>query len=162
MAYIYEDKSTDIQKDEMKKSLEKMEKSIQNGKEIEEELAAVWEKIRLDAFSNCPMDTGSLASTIRVIKTSLGNMVGGNSSIKSITLFDRTIVAGDYMTINPKTNKPVDYASFVHDGYTKGGYVNNGTPFLTNALAKYNAELDAAIERALVKLGKDFEEGGKN
>jgi len=158
MAYIIKDKAKEnIEK--TTESLKQLEKDIKETKAIEDELARIWEDIRLDAFTNCPMDTGSLASTIRIIKTSLGSMMSGISPMKSITLFDRTIVAGDYMTINPKTNKPVDYASFVHDGYSKGGYINNGTPFLTNALAAHNDELEAAITRALNKLGKKYNDG---
>ena len=109
MAYIIKDKAKEnIEK--TTESLKQLEKDIKETKAIEDELARIWEDIRLDAFTNCPMDTGSLASTIRIIKTSLGSMMSGISPMKSITLFDRTIVAGDYMTINPKTNKPVDYA----------------------------------------------------
>jgi hypothetical protein len=159
MAYIYkEDKGSN--KDTIE-ALENLEKDIGKSKAIEDELTKVWEKIRMDAFTDCPMDTGSLASTIRVIKTPLGSMMSGNSPIKSITIFDRTIVAGDNMTINPKTNKGVDYASLVHDGYSKGGYINNGKPFLTNALAKNDAELMEAVNKALDKLERRYSEGGQ-
>jgi hypothetical protein len=39
---------------------------------------------------------------------------------------------------------------------SKDGTIHNGTPFLTNALAKHDAQLTAAIDRALKKLGNKF------
>jgi hypothetical protein len=62
---------------------------------------------------------------------------------------------------NPRTHKPVDYASWVHDGYIgKDGKVYSGTPFLTNALAENSEELNKAIDRALRKLGQKYERSG--
>ena len=140
------------------KSLEQLKRDIQEGKEIEQELARVWEKIRMDAYIDCPKDTGALSETIRVVKTPLTSLTGNISPVKSITVFDRTIIAGDLMRLNRKTKGPVDYAGFVHDGYVmRNGLIYNGRPFLTNALAKNDEELNAAINRALVKLGKKFE-----
>jgi hypothetical protein len=141
------------------KALENMRKDVQDSKEIEQELAAVWEKIRNDAFIDCPKRTYSLASTIRVIKTPISSTLSGISPIKSITIFDRTIVAGDEMVINPETKGPVDYAGYVHDGYVKDGIMYGGHPFLTNALADNDEKLNNAIERALRKLGKKYEGG---
>jgi hypothetical protein len=141
------------------KATEQLKKDIEEGKAISYELAKIWEKIRADAFFECPKDTGSLAQTIRVVKTSINSMESGISPIKSITIFNRAIVAGDLMKINPKTKGPVDYAGFVHDGYIKSGNVHNGRPFLTNALARNDEELNKAVDRALIKLGKKFEGG---
>jgi len=144
--------------DTTERALTKLKNDIQEGKEIESELSRIWEKIKMDAIIECPKDTGSLSQTIKVVKTSIESMISGVSPIKSITLFDRTIVAGDFFKTNPKTKGPVDYAGFVHDGYVmRNGLIYNGRPFLTNALAKNDEELNAAINRALVKLGKKFE-----
>jgi hypothetical protein len=138
-------------------ALQKLENSIKDGKEIEEELDNVFYKVEVDAFLDCPKDTSMLASTIKIVKTPIGTMDGTVSSIKSITIYDRTIVAGDLTARNPKTKGPVNYAGWVHDGYiSKDGTVHSGRPFLTNALAKHDAELTSAINRALDKLGKKF------
>ena len=158
MAYIYkEDKGSNK---DTQDSLRQMEKDVQEAREIEAELSRVWDKIKTDAFLDCPKDTWSLANTIRIVKSPMLSMTGDVSPIKSITIFDRSIVAGDLMRINPKTKGPVDYASLVHDGYVmQNGRVFNGRPFLTNALSKNDAELEKAIDRALTKLGKKFEGG---
>jgi len=157
MAYIYkEDKNSNK---DTQDALKKFEKDIQEGKEIELELGRVWEKIKSDAYMNCPKDTWSLAETIKVVKTPINTMTSGVSAVKSITIFDRTITAGDLLKINPKTKRPVDYAVLIHDGYIRNGKVYNGRPFLTNALASNEEELDKAVNRALAKLGKKFEGG---
>ena len=157
MAYIYkEDKGSNK---DTQDSLRKMGKDIQEAREIEAELSRVWDKIKGDAFLDCPKDTWSLANTIRVVKTPMLSMTGDIAPIKAITIFDRSIVAGDLLKVNPKTKGPVDYASYVHDGYMKGNTIITGRPFLTNALAKNDAELEKAIDRALAKLGKKFEGG---
>lgn len=158
MAYIYkEDKGSN---QSTKTSLQKLEDDIKNAREIEMELARVWDKVRSDAFMMCPKDTWSLANTIRVVKTPMGTTTGDVSSVKSVQIFDRTIVAGDLTKINPKTKQPINYGVFVHDGYIKDGVVHNGVPFLTNAIAQNEDELMQAVNRALAKLGKKYETGG--
>ena len=158
MAYLY--KEDEGSNKDTQDALKRLEKDIKEGREIEAELARVWDKIKSDAYINCPKDTWSLAETIKVVKTPMGSLTSGVSAVKSITIFDRTITAGDLLKINPKTKRPVDYASLVHDGYImKNGRAYNGVPFLTNALASNDEELNKAVNRALAKLGKKFEGG---
>lgn len=158
MAYVYKDDrgSNKATVD----ALNQFSKDIKVGIEIEQEINRVWDKIQTDAFIACPKDTWSLANTIKVVNSPLTSMTGNISPIKSITIFNKTIVAGDLIKINPKTKRPVDYASLVHDGYVRAdGKVVNGTPFLTESLAQNEGELNDAIERALAKLGKKFSRG---
>src|SRR3972149_2368240 len=159
MTYITEDdKGT---KKAMRNALDKTRRNFEDGSEIVMELNRVWDKILQDAIDICPKDTGSLARTIRIVKIPLGISLGGLSEMKEITIFDRSIIAGDEMVINPKTKSGVNYASYVHDGFIRqNGVVETGRPFLTEALALNEEELNRAIERALNKLGKKFEESG--
>lgn len=158
MAYVEEtDNGT---KRQTREALQKTRDNFKKGKDIEFELTKVWNKVKEDAYDGCPKDTVSLASTIRVVKIPLGQLSSAWSRIKEITMFDRSIVAGDITKINPKTKRPVDYAVFIHDGFTrKNGRFYNGVPFLSNALALNSEEINRAIERALRKLGKRFEKG---
>jgi hypothetical protein len=128
--------------------------------EIEMELQRAWNKVKVDAVTICPKDTGSLASTIKIVATEQVDSLFGSPN-KSITLFDRAIIAGDETKINPKTKGPVNYALPVHDGYMRrDGAIYLGTPFLSYALANNEDALEAAIDRALMKLGKKFETDG--
>lgn len=160
MAYVYEDKSTEIQKKKLIESLEKTSKDISQGKHIEDELTRVWNKVKTDAYIACPKDTGTLAGTIRVVASEVAD-AGLGSSDKSITMFDRAIIAGDITKTNPKTKGPCNYAQFVHDGYMRrDGAIYIGVPFLSYALALNEMALEDAIDKALQKLGKEFSEGG--
>jgi hypothetical protein len=155
MCYVYVDPKIDGDIKAVKKALEQMQRNIKNGKYLTPELNRVWNKIKQDAVSMCPKDTGSLAGSIRVVNSEAVD--GLNPTNKSITVFDRAIVAGDSMKINPKTNGAVDYAQFVHDGYMRqDGKLYIGVPFLTYALALNEVALENAVDRALQKLGNEF------
>ena len=148
-------------KKKAREALEQLRLDFQNGDIISKELSRVMIKIRDDAKIMCPKETGTLASTIRIAKIPMGAMTGAWSHVKELTVFNMSIVAGDLMKINPKYNKPCDYATWVHDGHKmRDGSFWAGIPFLTEALAKNEGELDKAIERALKKLGKKFEKYG--
>lgn len=139
-------------------ALERTRKDIATGGDIARELDRVWNAIKDDAYKLCPKDTGALANSIRVVKIPTGAMIGGWSKIKEISIFDRSIVAGDITKTNPKTKKPVDYATWVHDGHKMpDGRLFTGVPFLTEAIAMHDEELNKAIQRALRKIGKKYE-----
>jgi len=142
-----------------RKTMEALEKTRKNlPDEVRKELDRIWRKIADDARLLCPKDTGTLAKTIRVVKAPKG-LMSRLAASKEITIINRSIIAGDLMKINPKSGRPCDYARLVHDGHRlRDGSFWNGVPFLTEALAKNEAELNRAIERALKKLGKKFEE----
>jgi hypothetical protein len=127
--------------------------------EIEMQLQRAWNKVKMDAVLMCPKDTGTLAGTIRVVRS---EEVDGISSVnKSITMFDRAILAGDLMKINPKSHEPCNYAQIVHDGYMrKDGAIYIGVPFLTYALALNEGTIQDALDKALINLGTKFSEGG--
>jgi len=134
-------------------SLGKLRRDFEEGNKIRNNLDEVIDKIVEMAIDECPKDTGTLASTIKAIDGSLGGIFGGG--IKSLTVFNKTIMAGDVTKINPKTGKPCDYASLVHDGHTtKSGGFWGGIPFLTNAMMAYEDEIEAAIDRALKEMGR--------
>lgn len=121
---------------------------------VRQELEDVWDKIWQEAFDLCPKKSWSLAHSIQVIEGALGMFAGG-SNVKDVMFFDRSIIAGDEMIINPDTNKPTsEYASLVHDGHLmRDGKFWNGVPFLTDALAKYDDELTNAVNKAMQELG---------
>lgn len=147
-------------KKSLEDALKRLQRGIEEGKEIRDELDTVWKKIRDDAKSFCramAYDTGTLWGTIRISSVPSGMMLGGFSKIKSIMIFDKAIIAGDITKINPKSKKPCDYAMWVHDGHRdKLGKMVPPKPFLTEALAKNETELNKAIDRALKKLGKNY------
>jgi len=138
----------------MKKKLKKMKESVDQA--IAGELNLVWANILNDAIRFCPKETGALASTIKIIEGMLGGLGMGRMVGKAV--FDRTIIAGDATIINPKSGIPVIYASWVHDGHIMpDGTFWGGIPFLTEALANNEGDLMKAVERALKRLGKEFE-----
>lgn len=141
-----------------KRALEKLRTDFEDGIIISKELRQVMRKIRDDAKVICPKDTGTLASTIRLAEIPMGAMTGVWSHMKTLTIFNMSIVAGDLSKINPKTKKPCDYATWVHDGHKmRDGSLWGGVPFLTEAIAMNEVELTKAIDRALKKLGKKYE-----
>jgi len=142
-------------KKEAKKALKKLKKAFDEGKELGRELNKIWDKIKVDAIGLCPKETGTLASTIRTTRLPLGMMTGSWSRIKEVTIFNKSIIAGDITKINPKSKRPCDYATWVHDGHRmRDGKIYAGVPFLTMALAQNEAELNKVIDRVLRKLGK--------
>lgn len=160
MAVVVEESDAGTKK-KAKEALQRLRRDFQGGKLISKELMRVMTKIKNDAKVACPKETGTLAGTIRLVKIPMGAMTGGWSHVKAITIFNMSIVAGDLTAINPKYNKPCDYAAWVHDGHKmRDGSFWSGKPFLTEAIAMNSAELDKAVEKALKKLGKKFEKYG--
>jgi hypothetical protein len=130
--------------------------------QVAQELEDVWNRIWMDAIDLCPKKTGALAASINVISGGIG--VGGGlgqertaRSPISNWIFDRTIVAGDETVINPETGKTTaEYAEWVHDGHImRDGTFWEGVPFLTQALMAHEAELEAAVAKAMKELGID-------
>lgn len=123
---------------------------------IRARLNAVWDKIWNDAIMLCPVETGALASSIKVIE---GGMLGESGLIKAFTIFDKTIMAGDIIIVNPRSGMPTsEYALLVHDGHpTKSGGSVPAQPFLTDALAMNETELMAAVDDAMKLIGQDYE-----
>jgi len=134
-------------------------KELQTGlpEKVAAELDRVWHEIWADAVRECPVDTGALVSTIRIVEGVMGNIGGELSRFISETFFDRTIIAGDPARINPKSGRPIDYANLVHDGHLmRDGTFWCGHPFLTIAFAMHMKELEDAVDKAMRSLGYKF------
>ena len=121
---------------------------------IAHELDIVWQKIRDLAIDLCPKETGALASSIEL------ESEGGSGTISATStsggdFYSNSIFAGNDDVVNPISGKPTsEYAILVHDGHMmKDGMFWEGVPFLTEAVAAYEDELDAAVDRALDELG---------
>lgn len=137
---------------------------------IAAELDAIWEAILWDAilFSQATMYSGALASSIRIVDgpemmsgaTSNGKAGFGPArqpvvrGTSSQTIFDRSITVGD-ASVSNWDNVPTDvYAFWVHEGHRmRDGTFWEGNPFLTDAMDAHQAELDAAIEKAMKEMG---------
>ena len=118
---------------------------------IEDALSAELAKIMLQvqqlAIEMCPKDTGSLASSISLEGGSLEKSAGPD-------FYEQSIFAGSEGVVNPKTGVPTStYALMVHDGHSMpdGGFYE-GVPFLSDALAAFEGELESAVQKALVQL----------
>ena len=130
-------------KEKTQRELSQIKKKLPH--ESRQKFDEIMEKVLMTALQLVPIDTGALASSIRIVEGALG---GASGNIKEVLIFDKTIIAGDEMLINPKTGKPVNYAMYVHDGYSlpDGGW-KDGTYFLTMAISQHYQELEEAINR---------------
>lgn len=104
---------TDLQKVRLKKS-------------TEENVRKTCESIRDDAKTICPVDTGSLRSSIRL-------QVRPKPTSHSISY---GVSAGGYVT-NPKTGLKVNYASYIEYGTRK----MRPQPYMRPAIEKHKDEL---------------------
>lgn len=124
---------------------------------LKQKLDVVWDKVLWDAIMECPVITGTLASTVRIVEGAFGGLMG--SHIAGRMIFDRTITAGDE-TITKPDGSPCIYAQWVHDGYIhpRSGKWIAGNPFLEIALEKNFAELEKAINEAFKERNTEFGE----
>lgn len=140
-----------------RRSLEKTRKEFKDGKAIAKELNQVLRKIKNDAVIRCPKKSGTLSSTVRISDIAPTGALGV-IGVRINDIFNKFVIAGDITKTNPQTNRPCDYANLVHDGHRlRDGSWWGGVPFLTEAIAANQLELDKAIDRALKKIGKKFE-----
>jgi hypothetical protein len=136
-------------KGKVAKKLEEDNKKL--NKDIQGSLDEVWDKIFEAAIMLCPIDSGTLLSTIRIVKNSpdilLSGGIGGFP--KAITIYDSTIIAGDEAVTRPD-GYPCIYAQWVHDGhFTPWGTWVPPQPFLTDAILMYEKELEDAVIRVI-------------
>ena len=129
--------------------------------QIAQELAEIMNSIYEEALEECPKETGALASSIRIVEgagegAGISESLGGGGE----EIFCYSIVAGSDEDVNPKTGKPTsEYAMLVHDGHLmRDGSFWEGVPFLTDAIAKYEAELEECVQRALSELNANQQE----
>jgi hypothetical protein len=126
---------------------------------LRDRLGDVWDKILEEAIMTCPIDTGTLMSTIKLIDNSGAEAddsfagasytaADGPSGNKTVTVYDCSIQAGDENAFR-KPKEPCIYAQWVHDGH---GNVP-ARPWLAEAVDKYADELDAAIDDVVEAMG---------
>jgi len=99
-------------------------------------LTEIWDKILEEAIMECPIDTGTLVSTIRIVDNA-GPPFGGQ---KAITIYDTSIVAGDPFVINPKTGRPCDYACFTENNFVVSNPKVYSIPELQEGIKVYSFE----------------------
>lgn len=115
--------------------------------ELQIELQNVLERIKADAVSLCPKDTGALASSISI---------DDSGKVDVSDFYGNTISAGRDDIVNPKTGKSTaSYACFVHDGHLlPNGEFWEGEPFLDEAMLLHIEELEKIVDRVLKNIGE--------
>ena len=145
MAVVLKDEKALKQEEKLREDLVEARRRI--NKKFRDQIIAWWNRVKDTAYRLCPKDTGTLASTIRVVKRSEAN-VGFHAEkvAEALPVVNRVIVAGG-MKINPKTGRICDYATYVHDGHRtpSGGFVPP-RPFLTDAIARHLPELQKILD----------------
>jgi hypothetical protein len=119
--------------------------------EVALELDVIWQEIKEMAIALCPKETGALASSI-----TLENQGGtGAISVQGGDFYQSSIFAGSEDIVNPISGKTTaEYALFVHDGHAmpNGGFYE-GVPFLADAVAAYENELESCVDKAMTENG---------
>jgi len=106
---------------------------VKLSKALDEALNEIAEKIRDDAKSLVPVDTGALRKSIRIEKK-------GELQV--------SVVAGDGGVINPRTGREVDYAGYVEFGTSR----MNPKPYMQPALEKNRDELLNIVRRKILEV----------
>jgi len=106
---------------------------VKLNKVLDEALEEIAEKIRDDAKSLAPVDTGALRKSIRIEKK-------GELQV--------SIVAGGGGVINPRTDREVDYAGFVEFGTSR----MNPKPYMQPALEKNWDEILNIVKRKILEV----------
>jgi len=99
------------------------------------------EQVVADAKAGCPVDTGALKRSIRLVSRETmprGSFVAGRDVTENFM-----VIAGGPPFINPKTKRFIDYAQAVHDGTLK----QPPRPFLTDSVAKNKPLLDRITDQ---------------
>lgn len=119
---------------------------IEVTKEAKWRLKAWWYTVKETARALCPVDTGTLQSTIRIQER--GRPPEGYYEVvyaPKNELINSQIIAGGLM-VNPKTGRICDYALAVHDGhFTRSGKFIPEQPFLRMAIQLHIKELDKIL-----------------
>ena len=118
---------------ELEEKLSNLEEKLSRA--LDEALEEIAEKIRDDAKSLVPVDTGALKKSIRVEKK-------GELQV--------SVVAGDGGVINPKTGREVDYAGFVEFGTSR----MSPQPYMQPALEKNRDEILRIVKEKVLEVFK--------
>ena len=108
---------------------------VKLSKALDEALNEIAEKIRDDAKSFVPVDTGALRKSIRIEKK-------GKLQV--------SIVAGGGGVINPRTGREVDYAGYVEFGTSR----MNPQPYMQPALEKNRDEILRIVKEKVLEVFK--------
>ena len=118
---------------ELEDKLSNLEEKLTNA--LAEALEEIAGKIRDDAKSFVPVDTGSLRKSIRVEKE-------GNLQV--------SVIAGGGGVINPRTGREVDYAGYVEFGTSRAA----PQPFMQPALEKNHDEILRVVKEKVLEVLK--------
>jgi len=116
---------------ELEDKLSNLDKKL--SKALDEALNEIAEKIRDDAKSFVPVDTGALRKSIRIEKK-------GKLQV--------SIVAGGGGVINPRTGREVDYAGYVEFGTSR----MNPQPYMQPALEKNRDEILRIVKEKVLEV----------
>jgi len=116
---------------ELEDKLSNLEEKLTNA--LAEALEEIAGKIRDDAKSFVPVDTGSLRKSIRVEK---------EGELQFL------VVAGDGGVINPRTGREVDYAGYVEFGTSRAA----PQPFMQPALEKNRDETLRIVKEKVLEV----------
>jgi len=114
-------------------------------------------KVKRDAKRFCPVDTGTLQTSIRLV--SMEDIPKGSFEVARDVTLTHQIIAGGPPFINPNTKHVVDYAQAVHDGVPSKGIPP--TPFLTDALAVNKVYYDTMVKEYLDWKQRQWSDRGK-
>ena len=119
------------------------------------ELDEIWQKIKEEAISRCPKESGALASSIELESEGGSGVVSVSGSAKQgAVIYSNAIYAGNDETFNFEGQPTSQYAQAVHDGHMlPDGSFWEGTPFLEDALDMYEDELNNCVNKAMDELG---------
>ena len=133
---------------------------------LDEKLHELASRIMVYAKQMCPVDTGALMLSIRILEESGEKGVGGSYEVMAPVAgymgekpIVYTVAAGGGGYINPKTLREVDYAEAVHDGTFR----MPPRPFMSDAevLARVDwVEMENKIMGEINKLWKENDVGG--
>jgi len=147
MAVVEKDIRAFEEEEKLKRDLRKAQGII--NRKYRDELIEWWERVKETAKKLCPVDTGTLRRSIRVVRLAEANIgLYAEKAVFASPLVNRMIVAGGSAYINPKTKRPCDYATYVHDGHRipSGGFVPP-RPFLTDAVNLHLPELERILDK---------------
>jgi hypothetical protein len=149
------EETDDETKQQLVEDLEKQNEKLHE--DLQDSLSDIWQKIFDYAFILCPVETGTLQSTLRLITNepaSEWTSYSGGGGNKVLTVFDSSIMVGDESVSRPD-GYPCIYGQWVHDGhFTPWGTWVEAQPFLEDAVLAFESELEEAIQKVTHELEK--------
>jgi hypothetical protein len=116
-----------------------------------------WEKVLETARLLCPIGTGTLMATGRIVDKASPDVGGSFEVARSINdeLISSMIVFGGIL-VNPISGRICDYAQAVHDGhFTVNGRWIPPQQFVTDAMNLHMMELDQILGEAVDKTARE-------